>query len=73
MTKPLLFCPSMNTLMLSHPLTGQQIDMLSKFGYEEVASISKKLACGDEGSGAMAQVQTIVDRIVSKFSVTEES
>jgi len=62
-TKPLLFCPAMNTRMYDHPLTSQQIDVLRSWGYIEVPSISKTLMCGDTGNGAMAEVGTIVEYI----------
>ena len=55
----------MNTYMWEHPLTGKQIDTLKSFGYIEIPCVSKTLVCGDSGMGAMAEVQTIVDKIVS--------
>ncbi|KAK1157912.1 phosphopantothenoylcysteine decarboxylase-like isoform X1 [Acipenser oxyrinchus oxyrinchus] len=61
--RPLLFCPAMNTAMWKHPLTGMQIDILKGFGYREVPCIAKKLVCGDEGKGAMAEVLTIVEAV----------
>uniref|UniRef100_A0A8C5EPY8 Phosphopantothenoylcysteine decarboxylase n=1 Tax=Gouania willdenowi TaxID=441366 RepID=A0A8C5EPY8_GOUWI len=59
-SRPLLFCPAMNTAMWKHPITAQQVSRLKEFGYVEVPCISKKLVCGDEGKGAMAEVSTIV-------------
>ncbi|XP_018594947.1 phosphopantothenoylcysteine decarboxylase isoform X2 [Scleropages formosus] len=59
--RPLLFCPAMNTAMWQHPITATQIAVLKGFGYIEVPCIIKKLVCGDEGKGAMAEVSTIVD------------
>lgn len=58
--RPLLFAPAMNTQMWDHPLTAQQVAVLKGFGYQEIPCISKKLACGDSGMGAMAEVPTIV-------------
>lgn len=66
--KPLLFCPAMNTRMFLHPLTSRQIEELRDFGYYEIRSISKTLMCGDTGIGAMAEVSTIVNQIVSHLS-----
>ncbi|KAM9481751.1 phosphopantothenoylcysteine decarboxylase [Clarias gariepinus] len=63
MSRPLLFCPAMNTAMWQHPITAQQVATLQGFGYVEIPCISKKLVCGDEGKGAMAEVSTIVDAI----------
>ncbi|XP_051513088.1 phosphopantothenoylcysteine decarboxylase [Myxocyprinus asiaticus] len=63
-TRPLLFCPAMNTAMWQHPITAQQVATLKGFGYIEIPCIAKKLVCGDEGKGAMAEVSTIVDAII---------
>ncbi|XP_029008358.1 phosphopantothenoylcysteine decarboxylase isoform X4 [Betta splendens] len=65
-TRPLLFCPAMNTAMWHHPITAQQISRLKEFGYTEIPCIAKKLVCGDEGKGGMAEVPTIVSA-VSQF------
>ncbi|XP_050350541.1 phosphopantothenoylcysteine decarboxylase [Nymphalis io] len=65
MSKPLLFCPAMNTRMWEHPITSKQIAVLQEWGHEEIPPIDKKLMCGDKGVGAMAEVHTIVQRIRS--------
>ncbi|XP_026143233.1 phosphopantothenoylcysteine decarboxylase-like [Carassius auratus] len=62
-SRPLLFCPAMNTAMWQHPITAQQVAMLKSFGYVEIPCIAKKLVCGDEGKGAMAEVSTIVETV----------
>ncbi|XP_030622087.1 phosphopantothenoylcysteine decarboxylase isoform X3 [Chanos chanos] len=62
-SRPLLFCPAMNTAMWQHPITAQQVSTLKGFGYVEIPCIAKKLVCGDEGKGAMAEVSTIVDTV----------
>nr|XP_061825464.1 phosphopantothenoylcysteine decarboxylase [Nerophis lumbriciformis] len=59
-SRPLLFCPAMNTAMWKHPITAQQVDRLKEFGYVEIPCIAKKLVCGDKGKGAMAEVSTII-------------
>lgn len=63
--KPLLYCPSMNTLMYEHPLTRKHQAVLKEFGYVEIPCVTKMLACGDNGIGAMASVRTIVTSIQS--------
>nr|XP_010331063.1 phosphopantothenoylcysteine decarboxylase isoform X4 [Saimiri boliviensis boliviensis] len=62
-SKPLLFCPAMNTAMWEHPITAQQLHQLKAFGYVEIPCVAKKLVCGDKGLGAMAEVGTIVDKV----------
>ncbi|NXN08534.1 COAC decarboxylase, partial [Indicator maculatus] len=49
LSKPLLFCPAMNTAMWQHPITAQQVEQLKAFGYTEIPCVVKKLVCGDEG------------------------
>nr|XP_020475015.1 phosphopantothenoylcysteine decarboxylase [Monopterus albus] len=62
-SRPVLFCPAMNTAMWQHPITAQQVSKLKEFGYVEIPCIAKKLVCGDEGKGAMAEVSTIVSTV----------
>eukprot|EP00111_Clytia_hemisphaerica_P008890 TCONS_00025970-protein len=61
--KPILIAPAMNTLMWSHPLTSLHVQTLLSWGYKLIAPISKKLACGDTGVGAMAEVDEIINLI----------
>nr|XP_033776845.1 phosphopantothenoylcysteine decarboxylase isoform X3 [Geotrypetes seraphini] len=61
--RPVLFCPAMNTAMWEHPITAQQVAKLKEFGYTEIPCIQKRLVCGDEGYGAMAEVWTIVEKV----------
>ncbi|XP_060520501.1 phosphopantothenoylcysteine decarboxylase [Cylas formicarius] len=65
MTKPLIFCPAMNTKMYQHPLTLVQISLLKSWGYLEIPVIEKVLVCGDKGLGAMADVSTIVSFVIN--------
>lgn len=65
LSKPLLFCPAMNTRMFEHPVTSEQIAKLRSWGHVEVPSIVKTLMCGDTGNGAMAEVQTIYQEIIN--------
>ncbi|XP_026480037.1 phosphopantothenoylcysteine decarboxylase-like [Ctenocephalides felis] len=67
-SKPLLFCPAMNTRMWDHPITAPQVKTLKDWGYIEVPCISKTLVCGDTGNGAMADVNTIVDVVIDELN-----
>lgn len=66
--RPLLFAPAMNTFMYEHPLTAMHIDTLKRFGYLEIPCIRKKLACGDIGYGAMAEVSSLVSALEQAIS-----
>ncbi|GAB0099606.1 phosphopantothenoylcysteine decarboxylase [Sergentomyia squamirostris] len=59
-SKPLLFCPAMNTKMWHHPITAEHVAKLKNWGYFEIPCIEKTLMCKDTGLGAMAEVDTIV-------------
>lgn len=63
MTKPLFFCPAMNTRMWEHPITGEHIERLKSWGHIEIPCIAKKLMCGDIGLGAMETPQIIHEKI----------
>lgn len=65
--KPLLFCPAMNTRMYEHPLTREQINKLTSWGYHEIPCISKTLMCGDTGIGAMAEIETIAKTAMAQL------
>ncbi|XP_022045958.1 phosphopantothenoylcysteine decarboxylase [Acanthochromis polyacanthus] len=72
-SRPLLFCPAMNTAMWLHPITAQQVSKLKEFGYVEIPCIAKKLVCGDEGKGAMAEVSNIVSTVKQYLQKPDES
>ncbi|CAF1018461.1 unnamed protein product, partial [Adineta ricciae] len=66
--KPLIVAPAMNTAMYEHPLTRQQLDLITNtFGYVEIPSIEKTLMCGQTGIGAMASVESIVTETLKIF------
>ncbi|KAI9032288.1 flavoprotein [Hyaloraphidium curvatum] len=63
--KPVYICPAMNTAMWEHRFTAKHLDVCTaELGYRIIPPVSKKLACGDIGVGAMAEVPTIVATIV---------
>ncbi|XP_059713912.1 phosphopantothenoylcysteine decarboxylase isoform X3 [Haemorhous mexicanus] len=54
LSKPLLFCPAMNTAMWEHPITAHHVEQLKAFGYTEIPCVVKKLVCGDEALRALS-------------------
>jgi phosphopantothenoylcysteine decarboxylase len=46
--------PAMNTFMWDSPFTSEHLFKLRKIGVKVVPPVSKALACGDIGTGAMA-------------------
>lgn len=63
--KPLLLAPAMNTYMWKNPLTKKQLEICVDLGFTIVPPISKKLACGDVGEGAMAEPSHITSMYAS--------
>lgn len=59
----ILFAPSMNWRMYENPAVKNNIEILKKRGFYEIPPESGSLACGEEGRGRMASVDTIVDCI----------
>ncbi|KAH9177308.1 flavoprotein, partial [Lactarius sanguifluus] len=69
-TTPTYVYPAMNTLMYEHPLTAQHIRTVRDvIGYEVVGPVSKSLACGDVGVGAMVEWRDIVASVVDRFTL----
>ena len=61
--KPIVVAPAMNTDMWMHPVTKQHLNQLSKFYGEYLTvcnPISKKLACGVQGIGALCNISDLV-------------
>ena len=77
--KPIVFAPAMNTAMWEHPLTKRQMSEIAEFGYDKQSSrhntvhfvdpISKILACGDSGKGAMADIKSIIETVQKKATL----
>ncbi|WFD29007.1 D-arabinose 1-dehydrogenase (NAD(+)) [Malassezia sp. CBS 17886] len=69
-TTPTWLFPAMNTLMYMHPMTARQLDVVrNELGYEVFGPISKCLACGDVGDGAMLEWTDIVKLVVDRFGL----
>ncbi|MBI3633001.1 MAG: phosphopantothenoylcysteine decarboxylase [Candidatus Vogelbacteria bacterium] len=60
--KPVILAPAMNTHMWNHPVTSEHLTKLRSW-YKKliiVDPVSKRLACGDIGKGAMADTAEII-------------
>jgi phosphopantothenoylcysteine decarboxylase len=63
-SKRIILAPAMNTAMWNHPITKQQLDIIRGWGFVDIIQpISKKLACGDIGIGAMEETRLIAEFI----------
>eukprot|EP01138_Halocafeteria_seosinensis_P014989 gb/GECG01015301.1/.p1 GENE.gb/GECG01015301.1/~~gb/GECG01015301.1/.p1 ORF type:complete len:406 (+),score=48.45 gb/GECG01015301.1/:1-1218(+) len=67
--KPILLAPAMNTHMWEHPFTRKHLRTLQKdLQMEIINPMDKILACGDQGSGAMASVDEITESVQRTLS-----
>ncbi len=61
--KPVLIAPTMNVQMWAHPAVRRNIATLESWGVQRVGPGSGALACGETGSGRMAEPMEIVTAI----------
>lgn len=61
--KPLFVAPAMNTLMWNNPFTEKHLMVIDELGISLIPPVSKRLACGDYGNGAMAEPSLIYQAV----------
>lgn len=59
--KPVLFAPAMNDKMFNNPVIQDKIRYLQEKGYNFADPVFGHLACGREGMGHLAPLETIVE------------
>lgn len=64
-----IFAPAMNTNMYENIIVQDNIKKLMAYGYEFIEPASGRLACGDVGKGKLADVNTIVERVLEELSM----
>ncbi|RKY21134.1 MAG: hypothetical protein DRQ55_05315 [Planctomycetota bacterium] len=63
---PVILAPAMNTVMWENPLVQSNVEVLLGTGRcRVIPPVAKRLACGEEGSGALAEVPQIVDAVLA--------
>ena len=67
-----LIAPAMNTNMYQNPIVQNNISKLKGFGYKFIEPASGRLACGDIGIGKLADVNTIVERVIEELEDKEQ-
>ncbi len=65
---PILIAPAMNGKMWQHPATQKNVETLRGFGAQFVEPASGMLACGYEGVGRLAEVETILEAVATLLS-----
>lgn len=63
-----LIAPAMNTAMYLHPATQTNLRLLADYGFEEILPRESLLACGDVGLGALATIDTILEKVSHTIS-----
>lgn len=66
--KPVLIAPAMNSMMWTHPATQANLRTLEARGVRSVGPNSGDLACGEVGSGRMAEVPEIIAAVETFFT-----
>ncbi|MFN3230819.1 MAG: bifunctional phosphopantothenoylcysteine decarboxylase/phosphopantothenate--cysteine ligase CoaBC [Alphaproteobacteria bacterium] len=66
--KPVMIAPSMNVEMWGHPATQRNVATLENDGIMRVGPAAGDLACGEFGSGRLAEVPEIIEAVESFFA-----
>jgi phosphopantothenoylcysteine decarboxylase/phosphopantothenate--cysteine ligase len=69
---PVWVAPAMNTAILTHPATEQNMAALNARGIHFIESASGRLACGEIGAGRMAEPEEIVRQVAAGLKGTAE-
>ncbi|KAF7028665.1 hypothetical protein CFC21_040548 [Triticum aestivum] len=70
-SKPIYVAPAMNTFMWDNPFTRRHLDAVAGLGVSLIPPVTKRLACGDYGNGAMAE-PTEICRTLRLFFGSQE-
>ena len=67
-----IVAPAMNTNMFRNPIVQDNLQKLSRFGYEVIQPASGYLACGDVGEGKMPDEQTLLAYILKEVACEKD-
>lgn len=70
--KPILMAPSMNVMMWNHPATQANVATLRARGVMTIGPGSGDMACGETGSGRMAEPMEILSLLEQYFALPAE-
>lgn len=70
-TKPFYIAPAMNTKMLEHPATQENLKRLTAWGTHVISPNSGRLACGEEGAGKMAEPEEIFKIVTAELNLSK--
>ncbi|WP_242863845.1 bifunctional phosphopantothenoylcysteine decarboxylase/phosphopantothenate--cysteine ligase CoaBC [Clostridium tepidiprofundi] len=69
---PVVFAPAMNTNMYANKIVQDNISKLKGYGYDFIEPNSGRLACGDNGTGKLADTKLIADIVISKLHTCKD-
>ncbi len=67
-----VFAPAMNSNMYDNPIVQNNIEYLKSLKYEFIEPECGRLACGDVGTGKLADINYIVDGIVDSIAFNKD-
>ena len=70
--KPIIIAPAMNANMYLSSVVQENISCLRKRGVKIIGPEKGELACGDEGPGRLAEVESIVDAVKTELKTREK-
>ena len=62
---PVLLAPAMNPAMWAHPAVAENVRILRERGVNFVGPESGRVACGEDGTGRMAEPEVIASRVAA--------
>lgn len=69
---PRFLAPAMNTNMYENPIVQDNIEKLRHYGYQIIEPKEARLACGDLGKGALADVGTIIRTVEDALAADQQ-
>lgn len=71
-TAPIVLAPAMNVKMYENPITQGNISKLQGLGYHFIEPAFGRLACGYQGKGRLAEIDTIVEVVEKVLLKTQD-
>lgn len=69
---PKLIAPAMNTNMYENPVTQDNLQLLSKYGWEVISPASGRLACGATGTGKLPEPDELMQYILAHLAMPHD-
>ncbi len=69
---PKLIAPAMNTRMYDNPVTQDNLQTLSRYGWQVITPAVGRLACGTVGTGKMPEPETLVQHILREIALPHD-